>query len=47
MFQVLNKCRLAEIVRQDHRLLNAPGKYNELDNEEQLFTLLIFFFGLS
>ena len=24
--QVLNKCRLAEIVREDQRLLDAPGK---------------------
>ena len=42
MFQVLNKCRLAEIIGQDKGLLNARGKYNELDNGEQPFFFFFF-----
>ena len=44
MFQVLNKCRLAEIIGQDKGLLNARGKYNELDDGEQPFFFLFFWF---
>lgn len=30
IFQVLNKCRLADIVREDQRFLDAPGKVGNI-----------------
>ncbi|KAH7515548.1 hypothetical protein FEM48_Zijuj10G0038500 [Ziziphus jujuba var. spinosa] len=36
IWEVLNKCRLAEIIRQDRRLLDVPGKILEYDSPARL-----------
>lgn len=40
VFQVLNKCRLADIVKQDQRLLEAPGTYLLLGHSEVIIYII-------